>query len=145
MFLKLNHLLHILCKQQSSIIFPLFWQHTYIYSVWPLIPAVSHLPPQACSTKWIIPMHIIVLHFFVLNIPVAIISWLSPTRLSQSQRSLSLWSLWLSSLSTGSCVTDFHHCNCLPLHYHHHHYHRRHRQMMHVFLLFRFVRVWVFS
>lgn len=121
-------------------IFLLFWQHTYIYSVWPLIPAVSNLPPQACSTKWIIPMHMIVVHFFALNIPVAIISWLSPTRLSQSQQSLSLWSLRLSSLSTGSCVTDFHHFKCLPLHYHRHH--RRHRQMMHVFLLFR---LWAFE
>lgn len=120
----------------------MLWQHTYIYSVLPLISAVNHLLPQAYSTKWIIPLHIIVLHFFVLNIPVVIISWLSPTRLSQSQRSLSVWSLWLSSLSTGSCVSDFSSfCDHLPLHYHRHHYHHRHQQMIRISLIFHFVNL----
>lgn len=40
----------------------------------PLIACVSHLLPQARSTKWIILSHVVVLHFFVLNIPVVIIS-----------------------------------------------------------------------
>lgn len=40
----------------------------------PLIACVSHLLPQACSTKWISLSHVAVLHFFMLNIPVVIIS-----------------------------------------------------------------------
>lgn len=45
---------------------------TYVHNVWPLILAV--LLPQAYSEKWIIALNITVLHVFVLNIPVVIIS-----------------------------------------------------------------------